>query len=59
MAKKCKKSKMQKSKNNMNSFHKRIKNVFVAEGLYSTYTFFTLGKNFSFIHHLTMNTFLR
>lgn len=43
MTKKSKHSK-RKNQKNKNNFHKQIKNVFVAEGFYSTYTFFTLGK---------------
>ncbi|WP_077324801.1 hypothetical protein [Virgibacillus siamensis] len=43
MTKKSKHSKRENQKNK-NNFHKQIKNVFVAEGFYSTYTFFTLGK---------------
>ncbi|UOQ92150.1 hypothetical protein MUO14_16860 [Halobacillus shinanisalinarum] len=49
MAKKSKKSKCKNQKNKTNNYHKQIKNVFVAEGLYSTYTFFTFGKKL-FIH---------
>jgi hypothetical protein len=44
MAKKNNKNKFKNQKNNTNKYHKHIKNVFVTEGMYSTYTFFTLGK---------------
>lgn len=56
MVKKKKKTKFKnKNKNNItNQYHKHIKNVFVAEGMYSTYTFFTLGKKV-FIHS-SLNT---
>lgn len=38
------KSKPNKKKYKPNPYHKSIKNVFVVEGVCSTYTFFTIGK---------------
>jgi len=44
MAKKNKKNKFQIQKKIKNKYHNHIKNLFVTEGLHSTFTFFTLGK---------------
>ncbi|SEI13266.1 hypothetical protein SAMN05192559_1174 [Halobacillus karajensis] len=49
MAKKIKKNKVKNSRSSTNGYHNRIKKVFVAEGLYSIYTFFTFGKKL-FLH---------
>ena len=57
MTKKSKHSK-RNTKNKMNIFYKQIKNVVVAEGYYSTYTFFTLGKKlFMYSSHYNEHVF--
>lgn len=53
MGKKIKKKKVKNLKSNSNSYHNRIQSVFVAEGLFSIYTFFTLEKRLFF--HSSLN----